>query len=119
MEKYLPATLEIPAGLAVLLTETAFTALRQKAKTMLRPKRGRRGQTLRPGLDTPLWNELAAVVRSELTRYGEKAKLGRILGLPRQRVYELLNSRLHLPDAERTLLLLSWLHARRSGLDPA
>jgi hypothetical protein len=119
MERYLPAALEIPAGLAVLLTEAAITTARQKAKTMLRPKRGRRGQTLRPGLDTPLWNELAAVVRSEITRYGEKAKLGRILGLPRQRVHELLNSRLHLPDAERTLLLLSWLHVRRRGLDLA
>jgi hypothetical protein len=119
MERYLPVALEISAGLAVLLAVTALATIRQKAKITLRPKRGRRGQTLRPGLDTPLWNELASVVRSELTRYGEKAKLGRILGLPRQRVYELLNSRLHLPDAERTLLLLSWLHARRRGLDPA
>jgi hypothetical protein len=119
MERYLPASLEIPAGLAVLLTETALKTARKNAKTLLRPQRGPRGQTLRPGLDTPLWNELAAEVRARLTRYGDQAKLGRLLGLPRQRMHELLHAQRHLPDAERTLLLLAWLHARRQGLAPA
>jgi hypothetical protein len=66
-----------------------------------------------------MWNALAAAVRARLTRYGEQAKLARLLGLPRQRVHELLNSRSHQPDAERTLLLLVWLQARAEGRDLA
>jgi len=119
MERFLPVSLERPADLAVSLAEMAVNTARQKAKTLLRAKRASRGQTLHPGTDTPLWNELSAAVEKQLKHYGEKAKLGRLLGLPRQRIYELLNSRSHMPDAERTLLLLTWLHARRRGLDPA
>ncbi len=64
-----------------------------------------------------MWNELAKAVRAQLTRYGDKARLGRLLGLPRQRVHELLLYRRHMPDAERTLLLLAWLSARHQGRD--
>lgn len=80
-------------------------------------RRRRRGATLKPGRQTPLWNGLAAAVQSQLTRYGEKARLARVLGLPRQRVHELLRARHHLPDAERALLLLVWLQARQDGRD--
>jgi phytoene desaturase len=52
-------------------------------------------------------------VQAEMTRISE------VLGLPRQRIYDLLNSRRHLPDAERTLILLVWLQARQAGHDPA
>jgi hypothetical protein len=58
-------------------------------------------------------------VRSQLVRRGEKAKLARVLGLPRQRLHEFLLERRALPDAERTLLLLVWLQARRQGRDLA
>ena len=111
--------IEIPVALASLLADAAVHTIRLAAKTTLRARRTRRGQTLHPGHDTPLWNELAAAVRAQLIHYGEKARLGRILGLPRQRVHELLSSRHHMPDAERTLLLLAWLHARQRGPNPA
>lgn len=115
----LPAQLDIPAGLAVALMEAAAASIRKAARETARRRRPHRGETLKPGADTPLWNELAAAVRTQLTRYGDKARLGRVLGLPRQRVNDLLRARRHLPDAERTLLLLVWLHARNEGRDLA
>ena len=110
----LPPQLEIQADLAIALFEAGVKAARAVAATTLR-KRPRRGQTLKPGLDTPLWNVLAASVLAQFKRRGERAKLARVLGLPRQRVTEMLRARHHLPDAERALMLLVWLHARRHG----
>ena len=46
-------------------------------------------------------------------RRGEKVALGRFLGLPRQRIHDLLRRRSQMPDAERTLMLLAWLSAQR------
>ncbi|HWA88043.1 MAG TPA: hypothetical protein VG710_17575 [Opitutus sp.] len=109
----------MPAEIAVSLMEAAVEVARRNAKILLRSRRPRRGQTLHPGIDTPLWNVLASACEAQFTRYGEKARLARVLGLPRQRVHELLRARRHLPDAERTLLLLAWLHARRNGSDLA
>lgn len=111
----LPAALGIPLDLATALAEAAVKSIRQRARQTARERRPRRGLTLKPGADTPLWNELAAAVRAQLVRRGEKAKLARLLGLPRQRLHEFLRERCALPDAERTLLLLVWLHARREG----
>ena len=119
MNTKLPRNLEISAALSLALMEAAVKSARLAAQSVSRHQRSRVGQTLKPGNGTPLWNELVAAVRAQLTRYGEKARLGRILGLPRQRVHELLKSRKHLPDAERTLLLLAWLHARSRGSDLA
>jgi len=115
----LPAQLDIPAGLAVSLMEAAAKSIRRSLREASRARRPRRGETLKPGPETPLWNELAAAVRARLTRRGEKTHLGRILCLPRQRIHELLRTRHHQPDAERTLLLLVWLHARNEGRDLA
>ena len=115
-----PPQLELPVGLAIALMEAAADSVRTSIQQHQRRKRPRRGATLRPGADTPLWNELVAAVRSQLTgRYGEKARLGRILGLPRQRVNEFLRNRAYLLDAERALLLLVWLQLRRQGQDLA
>lgn len=100
-------------GLIAATVETARLAA-QAAPAAKRPKVG---QTLRPGAGTPLWNTVAAAARAELKRHGDQAKLARILGVPRQRLHEMLKSRHHLPDAERTLLLLTWLQARRAGQD--
>jgi hypothetical protein len=72
-------------------------------------RRPARGLTLRPGLDTPLWNELVKQVRPHLRRYGAKAQLARLLGLPRQRLQDCLKAKTACLDAERTLLLLGWL----------
>lgn len=61
---------------------------------------------------------LAALLRPELKAYGDKARLARYLGLPRQRITEFLTGRTkRLPDAEITLRLLHWLAAKRSGRD--
>ena len=107
-------------ALAGFFSDVAVHSARFAAGTLQRRRRRGRGQTLRPGVDTPLWNELASALCAQLgRRYGDKARLGRLLGLPRQRVHELLKARRHLPDAERTLLLLVWLHARQRGLDLA
>jgi hypothetical protein len=111
----LPPQMVLPAELSVTLLDAAIKTMKATARITKDRRRGRRGQTLKPGIDTPLWNELSRAVRIRLQRYGEKARLGRLLGLPRQRVHELLMSRRHLPDAERTLLLLVWLHAREEG----
>ena len=69
----------------------------------------RRGLTLRPGPDTPLWRELVRQVRPHLRKYGAKAQLARLLGLPRQRLQDCLKAGSASLDAERTLLLLGWL----------
>jgi hypothetical protein len=74
---------------------------------------------LRPGPATPLWNELAQACAHHLTRYGDKAKLARVLGVSRQRLHVLVVSRTACADAERTLQLLAWLQARRHGSDLA
>ena len=79
-------------------------------------RRSARGDTVRPGPETPLWNELVAAARQLIHRRGEKANLARFLGLPRQRVHQYLMAKSASPDAERTLLLLAWVHARRSGV---
>lgn len=116
MKDRLPRGLEIQGELAVALVDAAVKSARAVAAKTLR-KRGRRGQTLRPGLDTPMWNALAAAVETQLQKRGERARLARILGLPRQRLTEMLRGRRLLPDAERTLTLLVWLHARQHGAD--
>jgi hypothetical protein len=113
--------LDIPLYLAEALAKAAIKSAvltAQSARSLRRRPRGSQ-KTLKPGLDTPLWNELAEAVRGRLTRYGEKARLARVLGVPRQRVHELILARRYMPDAERTLLLLTWLSAREKGGDLA
>jgi hypothetical protein len=73
-----------------------------------------RGGTLRPGTDTPLWNAVAAEARRLTRPYGSKAKLGRHLGLPRQRIHEYIKANSAAPDAERALELLLWIGRNRS-----
>lgn len=76
------------------------------------------GATLRPGAATPLWNQLGAQLRPWLKHRGEKAQLARLLGVHRQAVNEYFASGSRMPDAERTLLLLEWVRARRQGKRP-
>ena len=82
-----------------------------------RSRRG--GKTLRPGPSTPLWNELRRQLRPYLRKYGYQANLGRLLGLPRQRVNAFVTGGGEMPDAERTLQLIAWLIAVRKGLRPS
>jgi hypothetical protein len=48
-------------------------------------------------------------VRPHLRKYGAKAQLARLLGLPRQRLQDCLKAGSASLDAEHTLLLLGWL----------
>ncbi len=117
---HFPPSLELPVVLATALMAAASESVRASVKAYQRSRRPRQGETLKPGADTPLWNELVSAVRAQLTgRYGEKARLGRVLGLPRQRVNDFLKNDTYLPDAERALLLLVWLQLRRQGHDLA
>lgn len=82
-----------------------------------KPRRQRRGATLRPSAETPLWNALAAVAKAQLRRRGDRALLARELGVHRARMGEYFDKGSAMPDAERALLLLLWLNDRagRSG----
>ena len=100
-----------------VIIETAALASRSAQRQVRRATGPHRGLTLRPGIDTPLWNTLVSVLRLKLTRYGDRAKLARFLGLPRQRIDDFLTGRRALPDAERTLLMLHWLEAKNRGVD--
>jgi hypothetical protein len=54
-------------------------------------------------------------VAAHLRKRGDKVKLARLLNLPRQRIHQLFVARTACADAERTLLLLAWLQAKREG----
>ena len=96
------------------LTDAAAESVRRTAgKLKRRPPK--RGQTLLPGADTPLWNELVTQVTPLLRKRGSKVHLARILGVPKQRLQVCLKARKGCLDAERTLLLTAWLCARRQG----
>jgi hypothetical protein len=111
----LPARMRQLLPLVELLVYAAEESARAARAAYKERKRRRRGATLRPGADTPLWNELMVAAREQLSGYGAKARLARILGVPRQRVHQYLCDATACPDAERTLLLLAWVHAARSG----
>lgn len=112
--------LNLPVGLCQLIASAAIEMSKQAHRAYRIHKPGRhRGGTLRPGRQTPLWNELRRQLRSHVVRYGEQANLGRVLGLPRQRVQAFLTAGSEMPDAERTLQLLAWLAAVGRGHRPS
>lgn len=78
-------------------------------------RRPGRFTTLRPGPETPVWNQLVRHAAPYLRKRGDKVRLARLLGLSRQRLHQLLVARTACADAERTLLLVAWVHARRAG----
>ena len=75
----------------------------------------RSGRALHPGPATPVWTDLVRQAAPYLRRRGDKIRLARLLGLPRQRLHQLLVAKTACADAERTLLLLAWLQAKRAG----
>jgi hypothetical protein len=111
----MPARLRQLLPLVELLIFAAEESAKAARAAYKERRRRPRGATLRPGADTPLWNELVAATRQQLSGYGAKARLARILGVPRQRVHQYLRDATACPDAERTLLLLAWVHAARNG----
>jgi len=107
------------AALGVLEKIAAAMAKRSAQAFRIEPNRRRRaGRTLRPGKATPLWNELRRQLRPHLKRYGTQVNLGRLLGVPRQRINTFVTGGGRMPDAERTLQLLVWLLAARAGQRP-
>ena len=110
----LPGRMKIHFEIIEALVAVAAESARRTAGQRKR-RRPKRGLTLQPGPDTPLWNELVRQVVPLLARRGSKVHLARILGLPRQRLQVCLKAKTAHLDAERTLLLLAWLATRRRG----
>jgi hypothetical protein len=98
------------------VADVAVWGMRKLRSNRQRPPSG---TCLQPGPATPRWNQLADAAAKLLRRRGDKVKLARILGISRQRLHLLLTARIACPDAERTLLLIEWVAARRQGLDLA
>lgn len=90
------------------LLEDLAVALAQEARKRMKARPRARGATLRPGLETPLWNALMESVRPYLRRHGAKTLLARELGLAPARVSDFARGRA-MPDAERALELLLWV----------
>jgi hypothetical protein len=114
---------DLVSPLAQVLLDASVAMARQSAQAYRiaqrrRSRRGRGGATLRPGDETPLWNELRRQLRPHLRQYGRQANLARLLGLPRQRVNAFVTGGGQMPDAERTLQLIAWLMAMRQGRPP-
>lgn len=62
---------------------------------------------------------MADRVEPLLKKRGEKAKLGRELGVSRQQIFAYFNKRTVAPDAERTLRLIVWLAQAEAPLAEA
>lgn len=113
-----PRSAEIGLAPAELVLDGAIK-MAAYADKAFRDSRGRGfGISLRPGADTPLWNELRAQLKPYLRYYGQQSRLARLLSLPRQRVNAYVTGGKHMPNAEHTLQLLAWLDAKRSGRTP-
>lgn len=97
------------------LFELSLNAASRAIEARKQRRNPKRGMALMPGPDTPLWNELVRQVNPHLRKRGSKAQLARLLLLPRQRLQVCLKAERGAFDAERTLLLLAWLRARRQG----
>jgi len=88
--------------------ERDLTKAMHRRREARRP-RIKRGATLRPSDDTPLWNAVISLVEPRLRRRGARALLARELGIHRARIGEYFKRHSMMPDAERTLRLLIWL----------
>jgi len=104
--------LELSEALAV----AAGTGARH-VHAALQTRRSAAYRTRRPGVESPLWNLCATLLRGALRPYGAKARLARYLGIPPQRLSDFLTGRRRLPDAELTLRMLHWLTELRTGRD--
>lgn len=115
--KALPAQLkpvEILLGILGELGALAVEHTQRAAQTRKDARRPRKGATLRPGEDTPLWSAVVEKVRPHLRVRGAKANLARVLDVPRQRVHDYFVSGTQMPDAERMIHVLLWLAARET-----
>jgi len=109
-----PRSVEMIVG---LLTELGALAVEHAQRANQRRKdarRPRKGATLRPGDETPLWSAVVEKVRPHLRVRGAKANLARVLEVPRQRVHDYFVAGTQMPDAERMIHVLLWLAARET-----
>lgn len=114
--------LDLHYDLAKFIGESALHLAKQAHRAFrleLRHKPAPGGRTLRPGANTPLWNQLRAQLRPHLRKYGQQANLARMLGLPRQQVNSFVTRGGRMPDAERTLQLMIWLALVRAQKRPS
>ncbi|MBI5422994.1 MAG: hypothetical protein HZA32_02835 [Opitutae bacterium] len=110
MPEYTPARLAHLLAIADILESAARELARETRKRVeARKPRARRGGTLRPSVETPLWNALASAVKRRLIKRGDRALLARELDLHRARIGEYFFEGKAMPDAERALQLLLWL----------
>jgi len=100
------------ADMLLILGEAAVSAVQDASRQRERELSGK-NHTLRPGPETPRWNQLVDLMQPLLARRGAKALLARELGLPRQRVHEFFVGRTRLPDAERALAICIWATRQR------
>lgn len=114
----LPARFTLYTDLIEILSEAAVDHAKRVAADRKFARRKRIGDARKPGPDTPLWNALIEWVQPHLARRGAKSNLARVLGLPRQRVYDYFTRRTMMPDGEAILHLLLWLAAQESTLEP-
>jgi len=110
--------LKLWMDLGGLLAEAAEAGAKQLAK-QVKPRRRGSFLTRRPGVETPMWNVCAALLREELKPYGSRARLARFLGIPKQRLSDFLKNGSRMPDAETLLRVLNWLAQKRVGRDIA
>lgn len=94
----------------------ATVAAVKHRRALKRRANPRRCNALSPGPDTPLWNALVQECSIHLGKFGSKATLGRLLGVPRQRIHKMIVAKTACADAERTLQLLGWLLAQRRAI---
>ena len=110
---HLPQAQTLFGLIDILLDAANVLAEERRARAAKAAKAGKRparsiGTTLRPGPDTVLWNAVVGQLAPYVSRRGNQAKLGRVLGVPRQRIHAYFVARTQMPDAERLLILLTW-----------
>lgn len=105
---------EMMLGLLGELGSLAVEHAQRAAQRRKDARRPRRGATLRPGDDTPLWSAVVTKVRPHLAKRGAKANLARVLEVPRQRVHDYFVTGTQMPDAERMIHVLLWLASRET-----
>ena len=105
------------AELMLALGRLAVDQAQRVARRRKDVRRPRKGASLRPGDETPLWNAVVEKVRPHLKARGAKANLARVLEVPRQRIHDYFVAGTQMPDAERMIHVLLWLSVRESGID--